>query len=638
MKLPQTYFESATWQRTLFLVALNAGTLALALFTAYLLRYMDTSGIRRWFEDFLITAVVIVPVQLFFLTLFKHFSSVLSYYRMPELKRTVQAMTLSLFAIAVIESISESINRQELPIGVLLSNYIFSLLAISGLRISFRLAHDYIGSRREASANPNRDWQRVAILGAGDAGAMLAANWLARPGLRHLPVVFLDDNASKHNRRLHNIPVLGSIDQLGAAKEKFSIDKVVIAVGNVPIKRLREIVSLTKDLGFRAEIVPSLVEMASGQMKAIRIRPVEIQDLLGREPAQLDNESINELIRGKTVLVTGAGGSIGSELCRQIASRAPANLLLVERCEVQLFQIEQNLIDLGHGATIHPLLGDITDETRMRHILALYAPDVIFHAAAHKHVPLTERQPWEAVRNNALGSRLLIDLAIEYAVPRLIFISTDKAINPTSVMGATKRMAEIYLQARQTSLTTPAPDAPPTTKLMAVRFGNVLGSSGSVIPIFRKQIADGGPVRVTHPEVTRYFMTIPEAVGLVLQCAVLGQGGEIFVLNMGKPVRIAKLARQMIELSGLRPDIDIPIEYTGLRPGEKLFEELQHANETHQPTSNSLITRFICESVPLENISQSLNSLSSNIYKDDANTLKLSIKQIVPEYHPHLIE
>ena len=471
--------------------------------------------------------------------------------------------------------------------------------------------------------------------------------------MRYQPVAFFDDDQNKQGLRIHAIPIVGTIDNLGKYSQQLALDEVVIAVGNAPQPRIQAIVKMVRRLGLHAEIITSITEMASGRVKPARMRPVQIQDLLGRESIELDSANINKLLFGQKVLVTGAGGSIGSELCRQIASRIPARLLLVERCEIQLFQAEQSLIDLGYGSIIQPIVANVTDETQMRHILSVYKPDVIFHAAAHKHVPMMEYQPREAVQNNTFGTRLLIDLAIELGASHFVLISTDKAVNPTSVMGATKRMAEIYLQARQkasengthqcnkagpTESQNPALTQPPPvkTRLMAVRFGNVLGSSGSVVPIFKKQIAEGGPVKVTHPEVIRYFMTIAEAVGLVLQCATLGKGGEIFVLNMGKPVKILDLARSMIELSGYRPDLDIQIEFTGLRAGEKLFEELQHSDEQHKATAHPKIMRFIGNAKPIEQVSCAFNELATRIYERNANEIKQKINEIVPEYKPYL--
>jgi FlaA1/EpsC-like NDP-sugar epimerase len=329
------------------------------------------------------------------------------------------------------------------------------------------------------------------------------------------------------------------------------------------------------------------------------------------------------------VLVTGAGGSIGSELCRQIATCRPRHLLLLDRSEPQVFQIEQELIAAGHLEHIVPLVGDILDLPRMRQIFSRFHPEVVFHAAAHKHVPMMESQPGEAVNNNSLGTAQLADLALESGVDRFIVISTDKAINPTSVMGATKRLVEMYIQSLSASHSH-------QTKFMAVRFGNVLGSSGSVIPVFQRQIAEGGPVKVTHPEMTRYFMTIPEACMLVLQSAAQGTGGEIFVLDMGKPVKIVDLARQMIELSGLKPDVDIQIEFIGVRPGEKLFEELSHKGENFAPTAHPKICRFISQTADLAQLRKILERFRANLHQLAPNQVKLALREAIPEYTPYL--
>jgi FlaA1/EpsC-like NDP-sugar epimerase len=345
----------------------------------------------------------------------------------------------------------------------------------------------------------------------------------------------------------------------------------------------------------------------------------------------LETESIRQTLAKHVVLVTGAGGSIGSELCRQIAQFSPQRLLLVEQSETHLFQIEQELLSGGHGGIILPLLANILDGHRMRHIFERFRPDVVFHAAAHKHVPMMESQPSESIKNNTLGTVQLAELAAEFGTERFVLVSTDKAINPTSVMGVTKRMAELFLQAFQAT-------NHHKTKFMAVRFGNVLGSSGSVVPIFAKQIAAGGPVKITHPEMKRYFMTIPEAVGLVLQSGTQGQGGEIFVLDMGKPIKIVDLARQMIELSGLKPDEDIEIQFIGVRPGEKLFEELSGDGENLAPTAHTKIMRL--RSVPprLDQMRRHFDELSRELHRDDGNHLKSLIREIVPEYQPYFTE
>jgi len=369
--------------------------------------------------------------------------------------------------------------------------------------------------------------------------------------------------------------------------------------------------------------------LANGLVRVSQLRNVEVQDLLGRERVELATENIRQLLRGRVVLVTGAGGSIGAELCRQIVSYQPKRLLLVERSEPQAFQIEQELIRSGYGPIIVTLVADIFDAGRMKEVFAQYTPQVVFHAAAHKHVPMMEHQPGEAIKNNSLGTAQLAETALEFGVERFILISSDKAINPTSVMGATKRLAEMYVQALAAAF-------PESTKFIAVRFGNVLGSSGSVIPVFQRQIAEGGPVRVTHPEMTRYFMTIPEACMLVLQSMAQGDGGEIFVLDMGKPIRIVDLACQMIELSGLKPHDDIKIEFTGVRPGEKLFEELSYKKENLVPTAHRKIFRFISEPLRLDDARRRLQSLRDQLHSKPANALKLLLHDCVPDYSPWL--
>jgi FlaA1/EpsC-like NDP-sugar epimerase len=342
---------------------------------------------------------------------------------------------------------------------------------------------------------------------------------------------------------------------------------------------------------------------------------------------EIDGANVQRTLAGRVVMVTGAGGSIGSELCRQISAFAPEKLLLVERSEPHLFAIEQELIEAGHPTKIIPLVADILEVSRMEQIFRQFAPDTVFHAAAHKHVPMMEHQPSEAVKNNSIGTAHLATLAAHHGVSRFVLISTDKAINPTSVMGASKRLAEMFLQALHAS-------ADSSTKFMAVRFGNVLGSSGSVVPIFSRQIAAGGPVTVTHPEVTRYFMTIPEATRLVLQSAAQGDGGEIFVLDMGKPVKILDLARQMIELSGLVPDSDIEINLTGLRPGEKLYEELSHKGENLRPTNHAKIMRFVTTPLPLSFVKTAIEEFVRCINVAEPEQVKAMLKALIPEYRP----
>jgi FlaA1/EpsC-like NDP-sugar epimerase len=479
----------------------------------------------------------------------------------------------------------------------------------------------------------------------------LAKDFINSPSRGFHPVMFFDDDVTKHGRLVHGVPVVGRPEAIANARDVASLSKAVIAMPSASAKRIREVVLLCTEHGLKVETLPSLEELASGRVRASRIRPVEVQDLLGRDAVNLDSAGIRQSIENRTVLVTGAGGSIGSELCRQIAVLNPQRLLLVEQAEGALFLIEQELNELGFRGVIVPLVGDILDGERMEFIFSRYEPEIVFHAAAHKHVYLMERQPAEAIRNNVLGTRQLAKIAASHGVDAFILISTDKAINPTSVMGATKRLAEIQLMAMGAANDAHDGDGESTlqrtqssrarrrrknggsTKFMAVRFGNVLGSSGSVIPIFKRQIANGGPVTVTHPDVTRYFMTIPEAVGLVLQSFVLGKGGEIFVLDMGQPVKIVDLARQMIELSGFRPGEDIEITFTGLKPGEKLFEELQHHTEAYAATEHPRIMRFTSGAMFSES---GVRELQQRLYEMDSNELKAILKRLVPEYMPFL--
>jgi FlaA1/EpsC-like NDP-sugar epimerase len=518
---------------------------------------------------------------------------------------------------------------QHVSRGVIVIDFLLFLGGITSARAALR----YIGERRRAGRRLNQAGQSVVrptgIVGAGDAGAAVVRELLNKPSLRLKPVVFFDDDPLKWHQRLHGIPIVGKPELLRETKWQMQLRKVIIAMPGATTARLGEIARLTAEVGIPSDTIPALDQLVAGRVKVAQLRPVQIEDLLRRSPVLLDQAGIRSLIRDQVVAVTGAGGSIGAELCRQILNQAPRSLILIDRSEVQLFQIEQELIERGARGMVVPLVADVVDPVRIREILRRHRPDVLFHAAAHKHVPMMESQPAEAIRNNSLGTANLARLAHESGVGRFVLISTDKAINPTNVMGASKRLAEIFLQSF--SAANPNP-----TRFMAVRFGNVLGSSGSVVPIFQKQIAAGGPITVTHPEVTRYFMTIPEAVGLVLQAGALGQGGEIFVLDMGEPVKIVNLATQMIELSGYRAGQDIEIQFSGLRPGEKLFEELSHHKERLTETGHPKIFRFICQPPDLSQVEFFLSELQLQLNNAEPSEIKRSIQRFVPEYHPYL--
>ena len=664
-------------------------------------------------------AALIVLVQLACLAGFRQFGSLLTYFSVPDLLRIVAALGTSNILLALLWYLTGG--QYSPPRGVILADFVFAVGGMSGLRLGLRLYRERFAGARDEDGGAIAP-RRVVIMGAGDVGARLAQEAASRPRLGLRPVCFLDDDVTKHGRQIHGVTVEGVPEDIAKLAAGQKIDAVIVAMPSASGKRMREIVALASDAKLKVETVPSFSELTSGRVQVSRIRPVDVEDLLGREPVELDSEGIRKSIQGRVVLVTGAGGSIGSELCRQIAALTPKRLLLVEQSEGALFLIEQELNELGLGTLTVPLVGDILDEERMRYIFGHYQPETVFHAAAHKHVYMMERQPAEAIRNNVLGTRLLAELATDYGVGEFVLISTDKAINPTNVMGATKRLAELQLMAisalqgasgyplsvsrysegQHTKRSDSAPDGenlatafepaeakvakiaestskhigfnipphavahtslssvqtkpsqsrssgPPLTnnespitnnpvrrrptKFMAVRFGNVLGSSGSVIPIFKRQIANGGPVTVTHPDVTRYFMTIPEAVGLVLQASILGQGGEIFVLDMGQPVKIVDLARQMIELSGFKVGDDIEIKFTGLKPGEKLFEELQHKTEQYTSTHHPRIMRFTSSAMFSES---GVQELKQRLYALSSNELKQLLKRLVPEYTPFL--
>lgn len=617
------FLRRAALMRNFVLLVCYAFLLMASLYLAYELRF-DFQVEKSFQAERFHALLWVVPLEIILLYVFGQFRGFLSYFRIPDLFRIFGALVcVSVFMVVL----QMALPGQTPPRAVILGNVLFATVLLTAFRMGMRLYRErFLSGHPTANLESQR---RVAIVGAGDAGAMVAADLMAKRGLGLKPVVFLDDDDSKHGHEIHGVPVAGSPDRLAAVREAYEVERIIIALPAKAHRRMREVISLAKSLGLETEIVPSMWDLASGRVQASQVRPVELEDLLGRDPVSLDSEQIQEMIQDKVVMVTGAGGSIGAELCRQIANRAPKRMILVDHCEVQIFQIEQEMIGLGHGSILLPFVASVLDQERMAWILETFKPSLLFHAAAHKHVPMMEHQPVEALRNNTLGTYQLAQLAAQHQVHKFVLISTDKAINPTSVMGCSKRLAEIALQSLQQ-----VPGN--TTNFCAVRFGNVLGSSGSVIPTFKRQIAEGGPVTVTHPDVTRYFMTIPEAVGLVLQTASQATGGEIFVLDMGQPIKIMEVARQLIELSGFQPGIDIEIKYVGLRPGEKLFEELQHKSEQFVETGHPRIYRFVAQSATPEAVHEWVRQLKTNLVLGQRNHVKQFLTQIVPEYTPYL--
>jgi FlaA1/EpsC-like NDP-sugar epimerase len=615
------FFGIRRYLRIAVLALVYSAIIGISFFLAYDLRF-DFLVPLSYHNQRLHYIGIVIALKLAALVPARQFESMLTYFGITDLFRLIWTMTLC--SVVLMTAHLFSSHLFVLPRGMLLVDYLLCLTGLCSARLGARLYRERIDPRRKFGGQTA---QRIAIVGAGDAGAALASEFNNNPGRGFRPVAFFDDDATKLGKQVHGVPVIGPPERIARLTAKDRIAKIVIAMPSAPPRRIREIVQFAQEAGLKVETLPSLEELASGRVRASRIRPVEVQDLLGRDAVNLDSASIRKLIEDRVVMVTGAGGSIGSELCRQIAGLNPKRLLMVEQAEGNLFAALQEIEELGIGAIALPLVADIADCERMESIFSRFEPEVVFHAAAHKHVYMMERQPAEAIANNVLGTRRLALIAAQHRAGTFVLISTDKAINPTSVMGATKRLAEIQIMEIQ------AAQGERGTRFMAVRFGNVLGSSGSVVPIFKRQIARGGPITVTHPDATRYFMTIPEAVGLVLQSAVLGRGGEIFVLDMGQPVKIAELARQMIVLSGFKPDEDIEIKIVGLRPGEKLFEELRYGTERHLPTVHPRIMHFVGDTALSES---GILELERDLFRLEPDELKKILKRMVPEYEPYL--
>ncbi len=501
--------------------------------------------------------------------------------------------------------------------GVIMLDLLTTVVILSGLRMLIRLYHEQYFTEHRGTA------RRYLIIGAGNAGEALLREMGRRTDVQYDVVGFIDDDPAKLGMNIHGIPVLGNVDQLPEICKKQNIDELAIAIPTASRKELRRVVQVCQGTQLRFSTVPSITDIASGKLRVSQIRNVDINDLLGRDVVQLDLAKIEKFLKDKVLFVTGAGGSIGSEMCRQVCAFGPKSLLLVEQAENPLFFIERELRKNFPDVPIQAIICDIGDKVRVDQLFDVYHPDVVIHAAAHKHVPLMEGNPGEAIKNNVIGTRNIADAADRVGSENFVMISTDKAVNPTSIMGSSKRIAEMYIQDLNTTS---------RTHFVTVRFGNVLGSNGSVVPIFNKQIADGGPVTVTHPDMTRYFMTIPEASQLVLQASAMGTGGEIFLLDMGEPVKIVDLARELITLSGFRPGEDIEIEFSGLRPGEKLFEELSIEGEDMLPTKHPKIA--IWKTIPKDR--ETLRSLIGKIVdiapSQDRGKIVAAIKELIPEF------
>ncbi len=613
----------------------DALLVAAALSLAYLLRFefaIPAASLKQLIHS--IGYIVIFKIVVFYV-----FGLYRGMWRYTSLRDFWQVAKASVFSSLIIVAVVAYLHRfQGFSRSIYILDCVLTFVFIGSLRVAIRSAMG-ITSVKEGIVNACLPWRtksrkgctRVILIGAGNTGEKILREIKQDPRLRYLPIAFLDDDPQKIGRTLHGVPILGSVEALPRAVLDLRVDQILITTPSATGEQVRRILSYCDECDVPYKIMPGYGEIIDGKLNIKALRDVSFTDLLGRPPVELDTQDIRNYLAGRVVLVTGCGGSIGSELCRQLIRFEPASLVLLDASEANLYAIQMQLLHELHFTNIVPVLGRVQDRPLMAKIFQKYQPLVVYHAAAYKHVPMIEKNPWEAVFNNILGSRITMELALDSGVRRFVLVSTDKAVRPTNVMGASKRVTEMILQSINGG----------STRFVAVRFGNVVGSSGSVIPLFRNQIEKGGPVTVTHPEVTRYFMTIPEASQLIIQAGGMGEGGEIFVLEMGTPVKIADMARDLIRLSGKDPDRDIEIVYTGLRDGEKLYEELITADENVVATdhrkimvlrSNGYRPGIKTRDEYKRWLEVELEHLYDVAKKHDATSIKQRLNEIVPEY------
>lgn len=569
-----------------------------SMFLDALLRYAP------WFT--MLTVLIFIP--------FKLYSSLWEFASVDELLHIL----LAAMAVAVLQFAAIVLNLVDLPLSFPMLNAMFLAVLTVLFRFSYRMARSIARRRSRRGVQA-----RTMLIGAGSAGMQTLREFETSENSKNHVVCIIDDDPQKTGRYLNNVKIVGTRCDIAKAAQDYRVEEIVFAIPAAPTQQRKQILKLCQETGCKLKILPGISQLANGEVKVQKIRDVDVLDLLGRDSVQVDLSQIAEYLSGKTVLVTGGGGSIGSELCRQIAGHRPKRLVIFDIYENNAYDIQQELRRTHPGLELITLIGSVRDTERVNMLFETYRPEIVFHAAAHKHVPLMEDSPNEAIKNNVFGTYHVARAADRYGTKTFVLISTDKAVNPTNVMGASKRICEMIVQTMANRS---------ATKFVAVRFGNVLGSNGSVIPLFKRQIAEGGPVTVTHPDIIRYFMTIPEAVQLVLQAGAYANRGEIFVLDMGEPVRIDDLARNLIRLSGFTPDEDIEIRYTGLRPGEKLFEEMLMDEEGLRETANKLIhigqPIRISEEHFLEQLAQLETACEQN-----SPQIRALIARIVPTYH-----
>lgn len=604
-------------RRVLTLVLLDVLAVNCSVLCALLLRFefsiaeLEKAG---FVQEYLRAAPLYTALAIGLFALCRLYRSLWQYASIDELRYIIYASVSATAAEVAVSKLMGVYLPRSLPI----LNLLLLFLALTLIRYSYRIA------RRLAHSNGAQGKRRTMLIGAGAAGAMVLRELKRSDRSRNHVVCIVDDDPAKRNTLLAGVPVVGGREEIVAAAEKYRVSDIILAIPTAARSDVRAILALCQQTSCRLQTLPGIYQLASGQVSVRQLRDVRVEDLLGRDRVQVDASGIGAFLAGKTVLVTGGGGSIGSELCRQIAAHKPARLVILDIYENNAYAIQQELRYAHPELALDVLIGSVRDRNRVEEVFARYRPQIVCHAAAHKHVPLMEDSPNEAVKNNILGTRNVAVAADRYGAESFVLISSDKAVNPTNVMGASKRVCEMIVQVMAQRS---------KTRFAAVRFGNVLGSNGSVIPLFKAQIERGGPVTVTHRDIIRYFMTISEAVSLVLQASCYAKGGEVFVLDMGEPVRIDDLARNMIRLSGLEPDVDIAVVYTGLRPGEKLYEELLMNDEGLDETPNELIFVGHFNDFDRSRLLSQLDELDEQSSRN-SDDIRALLMRVVPTYHP----
>jgi len=604
----------ARYSRKLILLLADVVIINLAVILALLSRF-DGQITLEYIDIFINSFIILTVTKIIIYYLFGLYRSLWQYASIGELIQ----IFLGTVSGAIVSYIFGVAMNMMYPRTVYLFTWVFTFIMIATSRFSYRL----LKRVKEFAYEKLEGKRKVMIIGAGDAGSMLIRELKNHKDLLLLPTVAIDDAEWKHNARINGVPIVGDRTQIVKMVKRYKIDEIIITIPSGNKTEVAEILKICKETKCKLKILPGVFELISGKVSIKDIREVSIEDLLGRDEVKINCEEISGYLRNEVVLVTGGGGSIGSELCRQICTFGPKQLIILDIYENNAYELQNELLHLYRNKLdLKVLIGSVRDKDRLKEIFSTYKPGVVFHAAAHKHVPLMEANPAEAIKNNVIGTLNTAQCADEYGVKKFVFISSDKAVNPTNIMGASKRVCEMIIQSLNKHS---------ETEFVAVRFGNVLGSNGSVIPLFKKQILQGGPITVTHPEIIRYFMTIPEAVRLVIQAGAIALGGEIFILDMGEPVKIVDLARDLIKLSGFVPDVDIKISFIGIRPGEKLYEELLLAEEGLKSTIHEKI--FIGNSIDLSynEVLLCVNALTNSLA--DSNAIRECMGKIVPTYN-----